>query len=51
MSSEGGVVSRVLTKHVVKFNVIDFILGPCLEPLLNQPVLIVSYSQTEVVEN
>ena len=36
---------------MVKFNVIDFILGPGLEALLNQSILGVGGLQTEVVEN
>lgn len=49
--SEGVVIAWVVSKHVVKFNVVDFVCSLSHESLENNTILLVRHLHTEVVED
>lgn len=44
-------VARVVSQHVVKFDIVDFVGSLCLESLQNDAVLLVGDLHAEVVED
>ena len=49
--SEGVVVTRVVSEHVVELNVVDFVCGLGLEALKDDCHLLVGHLHAEVVED
>jgi hypothetical protein len=45
------VVARVVSQHVVKFDIVDFVGSLCLESLQNDGILCISDLHAEVVED
>lgn len=44
-------ITRIASKNVIKFNVVDFIVGLCLEALENNFVFLLAYVQLHVIED
>ena len=44
-------VTRIASKNVIKFNVVDFIVGLCLESLENNFVFLIADLQLHIVED
>ena len=44
-------ITRVVSQHMVKLNIVDFVGSFGLEPLLNDGVLLICYLHPEVVED